>query len=56
MWTATQWTAWRLGYQPQLGQPWFEVARGIPIYVPPAFFWWWFFFDAYAPDVFSKVP
>jgi type IV secretion system protein VirD4 len=54
MWTATQWTAWRLGYQPQLGQPWFEVARGIPIYVPPAFFWWWFFFDAYAPDVFFE--
>jgi type IV secretory pathway TraG/TraD family ATPase VirD4 len=20
MWAATQWTAWRLGYQPQLGQ------------------------------------
>jgi hypothetical protein len=21
-WAATQWTAWRLGYQPQLGDPW----------------------------------
>ncbi len=20
-WAATQWVAWRLGYQPQLGQP-----------------------------------
>ena len=25
MWAATQWVAWKLGYQPQLGQPWFEV-------------------------------
>ncbi|MEN3288396.1 MAG: type secretion system protein VirD4 [Bradyrhizobium sp.] len=53
-WTATQWTAWRLGYQPQLGQPWFELARGVPVYIPPAFFWWWFAFDAYAPDVFFE--
>src|SRR5215831_9453895 len=22
IWGATQWTAWRLGYQPQLGTPW----------------------------------
>ena len=29
-WTATQWTAWRLGFQPQLGQPWFELAQGTP--------------------------
>ena len=38
-WTATQWTAWRLGFQPQLGQPWFELAQGMPVYYPPAFFW-----------------
>ena len=25
-WAATQWTAWRLGFQPQLGPPWFELA------------------------------
>ncbi|RUV43667.1 MAG: hypothetical protein E5X45_28590 [Mesorhizobium sp.] len=24
-WAATQWTAWRLGFQPQLGAPWFEL-------------------------------
>ena len=23
VWAATQWTAWRLGYQAQLGAPWF---------------------------------
>ena len=47
-WGATQWTAWRLGFQPQLGTPWFELA-GLPVYPPPAFFWWWYFYDAYAP-------
>ncbi len=25
VWTATEWTAWRLGFQPQLGHPWFEL-------------------------------
>jgi type IV secretory pathway TraG/TraD family ATPase VirD4 len=25
-WGATQWTAWCLGFQPQLGAPWFELA------------------------------
>ena len=37
-WAATQWTAWRLGFQAQLGAPWFEIS-GCPIYYPPAFFW-----------------
>ncbi len=54
VWAATQWTAWRLGYQPQLGAPWFELWRGMPVYAPPAFFWWWFHFDAYAPPVFVE--
>jgi type IV secretion system protein VirD4 len=53
-WAATQWTAWRLGYQPQLGHPWFELAPGVPIYLPPAFFWWWYAYDAYAPGVFVE--
>ena len=26
MWGATEWTAWRLGFQPELGPPWFELA------------------------------
>jgi type IV secretion system protein VirD4 len=52
-WTATQWTAWRLGFQPQLGLPWFDLA-GWPIYYPPAFFWWWYFYDAYAPPIFVE--
>ena len=52
-WAATQWTAYRLGFQPQLGLPWFELA-GWPIYYPPAFFWWWYFYDAYAPPIFIE--
>src|SRR5216683_2410822 len=54
LWAATQWTAWRLGYQPQLGQPWFELWRGAPVYLPPAFFWWWYAYDAYAPRIFIE--
>ncbi|MCP3476454.1 conjugal transfer protein TraG [Bradyrhizobium sp. CCGUVB1N3] len=52
-WTATEWTAWRLGFQPQLGQPWFELFH-FPFYLPPAFLWWWYAYDAYAPDVFIE--
>ena len=39
MWAATEWTAWQLAFQPQLGRPWF-ILFGWPIYQPPAFFWW----------------
>jgi type IV secretory pathway TraG/TraD family ATPase VirD4 len=46
---ATEWTAWKLGFQTQLGHPWFE-ALAWPFYQPPAFFWWWFAYDAYRPD------
>ena len=53
VWAATQWTAFRLGFQPQLGAPWFELA-GLPVHYPPAFFWWWFSFDAYAPAIFVE--
>ena len=53
VWSATQWTAWRLGFQPELGEPWFSLF-GWPIYAPPAFFWWWYWYDAYAPRVFVE--
>jgi type IV secretion system protein VirD4 len=53
VWTATELTAWRLGFQPQLGTPWFELF-GWPVYQPPAFFWWWFSFEAYAPHIFNQ--
>ena len=53
IWGATQWTAWRLGYQPQLGQPWGHIGV-ISLYPPPAFFAWWFSYDAYAPRIFVE--
>jgi type IV secretion system protein VirD4 len=53
VWGATQWVAWRLGFQAQLGAAWFELG-GWPIYPPPAFFWWWYWYDAYAPRVFVE--
>jgi type IV secretion system protein VirD4 len=52
-WGATQWAAWRLAYQPELGSPWFRLGE-FPVYAPPAFFWWWYGFDAYAPEVFAE--
>ena len=51
IWAATEWTAWQLAFQPQLGSPWFSLL-GWPVYQPPAFFWWWFAYDAYAHEVF----
>jgi type IV secretion system protein VirD4 len=53
VWGATQWVAWRLGYQPQLGQP-MDIWAGVPVYPPPAFFLWWYWYDAYAPRVFYE--
>jgi type IV secretion system protein VirD4 len=51
LWAATEWTAWRLAFQPQLGAAWFMIGHW-PIYQPLAFFIWWFKFDAYAPMIF----
>ncbi|WP_374527030.1 conjugal transfer protein TraG [Novosphingobium sp.] len=52
IWSATQWTAAALGYQPELGRPWFMLL-GWPVYRPYDFFCWWFSYDAYAPKVFD---
>ncbi|MFE0018372.1 conjugal transfer protein TraG [Mesorhizobium sp. NPDC059054] len=52
-WSATQFVASKLGFQAQLGPPWFIVA-GCPVYYPTAFFPWWYFYDAYAPDIFLQ--
>ena len=52
-WGATQYVAWSLGYQDQLGPPWFQIL-GWPVYLPPELFWWWYFYDAYAPGVFLR--
>jgi type IV secretion system protein VirD4 len=51
VWSATQWTAAQLGYQPRLGAAWFDLFD-TPIYHPWRLFEWWYFFDAYAPEIF----
>ncbi|MFZ2106629.1 MAG: conjugal transfer protein TraG [Roseiarcus sp.] len=53
IWAATEWVAWRLAFQPQLGRPWFELF-GFAVYQPTAFFFWWFAYDAYARDIFVE--
>ncbi|MDU6726177.1 MAG: IncP-type conjugal transfer protein TraG, partial [Bradyrhizobium sp.] len=53
LWTATEWTAWRLGFQPQLGPAWFMIGPW-PMYQPLALFIWWFKFDAYATTIFLQ--
>ncbi len=53
VWGATQYVAWSLGFQAQLGAPWFRVA-GWPVYHPPSFFWWFYFYEAYAPGIFER--
>jgi type IV secretion system protein VirD4 len=53
VWSATEWVAWRLAFQPQLGRPWFGLL-GWAVYQPTAFFWWWFAYDAYARDIFVE--
>jgi type IV secretion system protein VirD4 len=53
LWVATEWTAWRLAFQPQLGPAWFTIWRW-PIYQPLALFIWWFKFDSYAPTIFMQ--
>ena len=52
-WGATEYVAWKLGFQVQLGPAWFSVL-GWPFYYPPAFYWWWYFYDAYAPSIFVE--
>jgi len=53
LWAATERTAWRLGFQPQLGPAWFTLGPW-PVYQPFSFFGWWFKFDGYAPAIFLE--
>src|SRR6266851_4249259 len=53
LWAATEWTAWRLAFQPELGPALFLIGHW-PVYQPLAFFIWWFKFDAYAPTIFMQ--
>jgi type IV secretion system protein VirD4 len=53
VWFATEWTAWHLGFQSQLGTPWFFLF-GYPVYPVWALFVWWYAYDAYAPSIFNE--
>ena len=53
VWAATQWVAFRLGFQPQLGAP-LTALFGLPIYRPWQVFTWWYWYDAYAPRIFVE--
>ena len=52
IWVTTQYVAWALGYQPQLGRPLF-IFHGYPVYEPWAWMLWAYHFEPYAPWVFS---
>ncbi|MGV7120444.1 conjugal transfer protein TraG [Sphingopyxis sp. 550A] len=54
IWFATQWAAWRLAWQPELGAPWFIIYHW-PVYRPWSIFPWWYHFDAYAPQIFDRA-
>jgi len=54
LWFATEWAAWKLAWQPELGLPWFFIGHW-PVYRPWWIFPWWYHFDAYAPRIFSKA-
>ena len=53
LWSATEWCAWQLGFQPALGLAWFRLAD-LPVYPPHLFFAWWLAYDRYAPLVFLQ--
>ncbi|MEM6899187.1 MAG: conjugal transfer protein TraG [Pseudomonadota bacterium] len=53
VWAATQWVAFRLGFQSELGEP-MTAILGLPVYAPWNVFVWWYWYDAYAPRVFME--
>ena len=53
-WAATQYVAWQLGFQAQLGAAMVQARWECRSIYPPAFFAWWFSYDAYAPEIFTK--
>ena len=54
VWFATEWAAYRLAWQPELGGPLLLVGHW-PIYRPWSIFPWWYHFDAYAPHIFDRA-
>lgn len=54
LWGTTQYVAYALGYQPQLGPP-YVVLWGYPIYFPWSWWIWAYHFEPYAPHVFDTA-
>jgi len=54
IWFATEWAAWHLGFQQQLGASWFSVFS-LPFYYPWRLFEWWYAYDAYAHKIFNTA-
>ncbi len=54
LWSATQYVAYALGYQAQLGAPITQLF-GFPIYWPWKYFEWVYFYDPYAPEIFTRA-
>ena len=54
IWFATEWAAWKLAWQAELGHPWFILGHW-PMYHPWSIFPWWYHFDAYAPHIFDRA-
>jgi type IV secretion system protein VirD4 len=54
VWAATEWAAYMLGFQPELGRPWIRLG-GLPLYRPWSLFLWWYSFEAYAPAVSNRA-
>lgn len=54
LWASTQWAAYKLGYQPGLGDPWFTFSD-TTFYHPWRLFEWWYAYEAYAPEIFHHA-
>lgn len=52
VWGATQYCAYELDYQENLGTPWF-ILFDYPIYIPWRIFEWTYYYEVYAASVFS---
>lgn len=51
---ATQWAAWRLGFQPALGPPWLHLGD-VPVYPAWSLGPWWLAYGRQAPEVFTTA-
>jgi type IV secretory pathway TraG/TraD family ATPase VirD4 len=53
IWAATEWTAWKLGFQSKIGRAWLETPW-LACLSAARLLLWWFAYDVYARDVFVE--